>query len=128
MKPFLMKWLRWSCSTKLRYVLFWGVLFWGGFSGVLFTLAFSWLAPWFASLFIPVPGVLPRWFPFLSMGLFLIAGFFWSWRMWPIVDGMRAGRIPGRRPPGSVPRNLGKLVLWILIATILVFVFNVMRG
>ena len=119
-----MRWLRWSCASRPRYILIWGVVFWGVLSGVLFTLAF----PLFVSLFVPAPGLFPRWFPFLSMGLFLIAGFFWGTRMWPVVEGARAGQIPERRPPEGIPRKIGKLVLWIVVATVLVFVFNLMRG
>jgi hypothetical protein len=48
--------------------------------------------------------------------------------MWPVVEGAKAGQIPERRPPEGIPRKIGKLVLWIVVATVLVFVFNLMRG
>jgi hypothetical protein len=116
------KWLQWSFATKPRYVLLWGCLFFGGLFAVFGAIAISLALKLGADINTPTHGQ-----TFFLIFVCLIGGAVVGWRMWPTIQRIRYGQVP-LQTKQTPARRLLMLGFWILVATLLVFVANLIRG
>jgi hypothetical protein len=80
--------VRWSSATKLRFILIWGVLVWGGLMVVVNIRSLT-------------PHNLPIWIAPILILVVLLGGAVWGWLMWYVARWLRRRQSKAKQPPPS---------------------------